>query len=134
MKKVLRRIEKTTETKKPTALGGTGKIIGYGLTGIAWVFSRGQKALMEVDANIEPSKGVVNTYKEAWEIGLTDANNKIADLEKAIAKAQNRLSKTDMAAKPKKYERIMEILESLETELDRQVLLMNEFRKKLYKK
>lgn len=134
MKKVLRRIEKTTETKKPTALGGTGKIIGYALTGIAWVASRTQKGLMEVDANIEPSKGVQNTYREAWEIGLADANLKIRSLGEGIEKAQTRLSKTDMAAKPRKYERIVDILESLETELSRQELLMQEFRKKLYKK
>lgn len=134
MKKVLRSIEKTTETKKPTALGGTGKIIGYGLTGVAWLFSRGQKALMEVDANIEPSKGVVNTYKEAWEIGLADANNKIKTLEEALEKANNRLSKTDPIAKPNKAERLMEIKDSIERELGRQELLMQEFRKKLYKK
>lgn len=133
MRKVLLNIEKTTSSNKPSAMGGLGKFLGYIITAIAWVAVFFQSTALEFDAAVEPSTGVKQTYRDRWETSLNDVNKAIAKGEKLLAKLQARLAANDISLKPKKHQRLLDMIKDTELDIERRTNLMKVLRKKLYK-
>lgn len=131
MKKNLIKLEKATATgKNPSALGGLGKLLGYPVSWLALLTSETQVKLMEFDAAVEPAVTVKERYTAAFMDAEDNTNRKIDKLRKAIDIVEVKL---DKASKPSKVRKLTEDHKMMVDELDRQLKLLSQLRKKMGK-
>ena len=131
MKKKLLNMEKSVVGKKnPTSLGGYGKMLGYGVSGLAWMTSHIQLWGLQFDASVAPATSVKDQYKRTFSNGEAEAIEKTDKLRKELHKLDRKISKT------KKAKRLLELDEERELlvdEISRHLKLVSELRRKLGK-